>query len=121
MLPNPAVVFGWSFALGLLIATIGAWIVMRAIRTTSSKFLFYSLFLLIPLSFYAELLHWYVVTIFASGGWHFPQAEGYLDYTVRVAAPAMLILGAATSLFFVGRDLGRSNNSPKLNRLLGSA
>ena len=121
MLPNPAEVFGWAFAIGLVVATIGAWIVMRAIRTTSSKLLFFSLFLLIPLSLYSQLLHWYIVTIFASGGWHFPQVEGYLSYATRVAVPAMLILSAATSLCFVGRDLSRPNNSSKPTPLRGAA
>jgi len=116
---GPQEILGVAAALGLLIVLSGSWLLMRSLRTKSSRLLFTSVAALILWSFLSDAIYravFYYSDLSKQNAW-----ESWIYLSLDVFVPVLLILSASTCFWLVARSLSRPNSSFKPSPLRESA
>lgn len=108
-LMNIDYILGSSFMVGLVIATVGAWFLMRALRTASSKVLVVSLFVFLNWIFFSRTLFFYLFSYFDTT--QPPPFTSALAAIVEIVAPAFLVLVIAVSFLWSSIQVGKQGRA----------
>jgi hypothetical protein len=106
-------ILGVSAVIGLLAVLAGCWRIMRALRIRSSRFLFFSLASLFIWLFISDAI--FRIVFYYSDLSHPTPLQNYVYLAIDIFVPALLILCASASFWFVARSVSRPDNSFKPN------
>ncbi|MCC7096207.1 MAG: hypothetical protein IT472_03390 [Thermomonas sp.] len=111
-------ILGVAFMLGLLVVIIGAWGLMRSLKTKSSRLFFCSLTVFFCWIFFSESLFFSIFSYFDS---EIPYQ--YIDASrvfLEVGVPALLMFSIAVNFLLVVRTISRESKIKEENRRTGT-